>query len=169
MNFTAYMRVEREPRTLEGAAWAVVAALMAVATAGGLSRGHAYAVVCLVPLAFALAAGKRARSTSEIRQIAAMTSCEGPLLTIFFPGARLIDGRYLDQEYASARDDVESMSFDASGTFRLRARFMRSAAYRDRQLTMQHEVRHAEVSFKVDREGQARLTEFLMGHGYDMS
>lgn len=169
VSLTAYVQVAREPQALKSLGWTAVVVLMAIAVVGGLARGNTYSVICLIPLALAFGAGKRARSTSEMRQIAIKMSCSGPLLTIFLPGARLFDGRYLDQEYASAREDVDSVSFDVSGTFRLRARQTLSSAYCGRQLVAQHEVQYAEVSFKVDREAQERLTEFLNIHGFEVA
>lgn len=161
IEFTGLVEVHRQPHHGRAAALLVAVVLMAVVLVAGLLTGHFALLVVFVPFGAAIAGVRRAVAPTEFRNVPMSMAAADGVLRLRMLGARLFDGRYVDQFYLCSMDAIEGASFSDDGLFRLRARQMESFAS-DAGTTLDHRTNEfSEVSFKVDRESQELIQVFV--------
>lgn len=158
----AYLECSRPPHAAKTIACLVGAVIIIVLAVIGFAIGVYVSALTLL-LAYWLArTAKASAQSTELRLIQATVEASGNAISVYLPGSRLFDGRYVDQEYTCALGDVESFGFDDAGVFSLRARRLLSDAYENGRQVDHREHEFMEVSFKVvSAEDTARLQEFV--------
>lgn len=165
VNSPAFVNVSRCPETGKMIALTVAVILCAIAIVGGLAMRRLGSAIILIPLVLASAAARRAGRTSETRCVEATLTWQDPYLLVFLPDTRLYDGRYVDQQYACERSQVDFAGFNSQGDFVLRARQMDSVACQGAQEIERKHMDHVEVSFKVMADYREKVSKFLAMYG----
>lgn len=165
LSVPVFVSVVRQPEKAKMIGWTIATILCALIIISCVLMGLLYAVLGLPVLGLAANGVRQAGATSEKRMTEASLTWQDPYLLVFLPGTRLYDGRYVDQQYACERSQVDFVGFNPQGDFVLQARQMDSVACQGAQEIERRHMDHVEVSFKVMADHREKVSRFLAMYG----
>ena len=161
VDFTAYISVSKRISYGKVVGWIALVALSAIVVVDGALSGRYAQLVVVVVLAFAIGGLRGATSSTEMRRSTASALVSDGCLRLFFPGTRLMNGRYVDQCYICRIDAIADASVDQSGFFHLRAERIESYAMDGETILAHGVLESSDVSFKADSDAVRSLLLML--------